>query len=73
MVCKICDEHDGRFHRLYFKVSEIAHRLKPKESEDDDTESDPNLVASVAIKADGSSEPKKRKRSTTKEGEEHDE
>ena len=68
MVCKICDEHYGRFHRLNFKVTQMLRTLKP-----DDTESDSNPVACVAIKADGTSEPKKRKRSTDEEGKKDDE
>jgi hypothetical protein len=51
----------------------MLHRFKPEESEDGDTEKDSNPVACVAIKADGSSNPKKRKRSTTEEGKEVDE
>ena len=71
MMCKICDKHYGRFHRLYFKVSLIVSTLKPENSDDDGRESDSsnlsNPVASVAMKADGSSTTKKRKRSLLEE------
>ena len=74
MVCKICDKHYGRFNRLHFEVAQMLNTLKPKTSEDDDTESDssiiPNPVACVAIKADGSSTRNKRKRSTDEDDDE---
>ena len=60
MMCKICDKHYGRFHRLYVKVSAITRTLKPKpdNSDDDGGESDSsnlsNHVVSVAMKANGS-------------------
>jgi hypothetical protein len=73
MVCKICDEHYGRFQRLYFKVSLILRTLKPKELEDDDAESHSSIISSLAIKADGSTKTKKRKRPTDEEGKEGDE
>ena len=77
MMCKICDKHYGRFHRLYFKVSLIVRTLKPENSDDDGGESDSsnlsNPVASVAMKADGSSTTKKRKRSLLEEGKKDEE
>ena len=77
MMCKICDKHYGRFHRLYVKVSLIVRTLKPENSDNDGDESDSsnlsNPVASVATKADGSSKTKKRKRSTAEEGKKVDE
>ena len=67
MMCNIWDKHYGRFHRLYFKVSLIVRTLKPENSDDDGGERDSsnlsNPVASVAMKADGSTTTKKRKRS----------
>jgi hypothetical protein len=78
MVCKICDTHYGRFNRLHYEVGQMLQALKPKDLEDDDAESDSSIlsspVASVAIKADGSSTSnKKRKRLTDEEGKEVDE
>jgi hypothetical protein len=46
----------------------MLHTLKPDKLNDYGGESDSNPVACVSIKADGSSKPKKRKRSTTEEG-----
>ena len=76
MMCKICDKHYGRFHRLYMKVSNITRTMKPDKPDDGDESDSSNLsnpVASVAMKADGSSKTKKRKRSTAEEGKEVDE
>ena len=53
MMCKICDKHYGKFHRLYFKVSLILRTLKPDNSDDGGESDSSNLsnpVASVAIK-----------------------
>ena len=76
MMCKICDKHYGRFHRLYFKVSLILRTLKPDNS-DDGGESDSSIlsnpVESVAMKANGSTATKKRKRSPLEEGKKDDE
>ena len=76
MMCKICDKHYGRFHRLYMKVSNITRTMKP-DKPDDGGESDSsnlsNPVESVAIKANGSTATKKRKRSPLEEGKKDDE
>ena len=70
MMCKICNKHYGRFHRLYVKVSDITQTMKP-DKPDDGGESDSsnlsNPVESVAIKANGSTATKKRKRSQLEE------
>ena len=77
MMCKLCDKHYGRFHRLYFKVSTITRTLKAENSDDGGGESDSsnlsNPVESVAMKANGSTATKKRKRSPLEEEKKDDE
>ena len=71
MMCKICDKHYGRFHRLYAKVSNITQTMKPDKADDgdeSDSSSFSNPVESVAIKANGSTATRKRKRSPLEEG-----
>ena len=77
MMCKICDKHYGRFHRLYFKVSTITRTMKKPDNSDDGGESDSsnlsNPVESVAMKANGSTATKKRKMSPLEEEKKDDE
>ena len=71
MMCKKCDKHYGRFHRLYAKVSNITRTMKPDKADDgdeSDSSSFSNPVESVAIKANGSTATRKRKRSPLEEG-----
>jgi len=81
MMCKICDKHYGRFHRLYFKVRTINRKLNPEKLEDNsddgsgesDSSNLSSTVASVAMEAGGSTTGKKRKRPTAEKGKEVDE
>ena len=81
MMCKICDKHYGRFHRLYFKVRTINRKLNPEKLEDNsddgsgesDSSNLSSTVASVAMEASGSTTAKKRKRPTAEKGKEVDE
>jgi hypothetical protein len=74
LMYKICDKLYGRFHRLYFKVSTIERTLKPENSDDDGGSSNlSNPVESVAMKANGSTATKKRKRSPLEEEKKDDE
>ena len=75
MMCKICDKHYGRFHRLYAKVSNITRTMKPDKADDggeSDSSNFSNPVESVAIKANGSTATRKRKRSPLEEGKKDD-